>query len=133
MCAGFTLKVNKKIILTSEALFQALKFSNYPEIQAEIMSKRSPIAAKCAAKKAKAKIRSDWNLINVEIMYWCLKVKLCQNMKSFGKLLESTNNKDIVEESNRDLFWDAVSKSKGSLTGSNVLGQLLMKLRNEYM
>ena len=44
-------------------------------------------------------------------------------------MLLSTNDKPIVEDSHRDRFWGAVLQENGTLVGENVLGRLLMELR----
>ena len=64
-------------------------------------------------------------------MRWCLRVKLAQNWSAFTKLLLSTGAKAIVEESRKDDFWGAKAIDKSTLVGMNVLGRLLMELREE--
>jgi len=64
-------------------------------------------------------------------MRWCLHVKLAQNARKFGDLLLSTGDRPIVEQSRRDAFWGAKPIDAGKLTGVNVLGRLLMELREE--
>uniref|UniRef100_UPI001FE37572 NADAR domain-containing protein n=1 Tax=Mucilaginibacter humi TaxID=2732510 RepID=UPI001FE37572 len=78
--------------------------------------------------------RPDWEAEKVKIMRWCLRVKLAQNYWLFGKVLESTFNKQIVEESNKDPFWGAIpdKNEKNLLRGVNALGRLLMELRQSY-
>jgi hypothetical protein len=67
-------------------------------------------------------------------MRWCLKVKLAQNFFEFGKLLESTFDKPIVEDSSKDDFWGAIidKQDENILKGTNALGRLLMELRQIY-
>lgn len=134
MCAGFNLNVNGKGILTSEALYQALRFPNNPEIQIEIVLEKSPMTAKMVSKKYIEKTRNDWENVKIDIMRWCLRVKLAQNFLKFGLLLEKTNSKNIVELSNKDEFWGAkLNKNANSIIGVNALGRLLMELRAEYL
>jgi hypothetical protein len=63
-------------------------------------------------------------------------VKLACNYDTFGKLLDSTGSKTIVETSPDGNFWGAVPEKKkihrSPLVGYNVFGQLLMELRDEY-
>jgi len=88
------------------------------------------MAAKMKSKPHRAtKSRPDWDDVRVDLMYWCLEVKLFQNQASFGELLRRTGNNDIVESSAKDEFWGARSQPTGSLYGQNVLGRLLMRLR----
>jgi type I restriction enzyme, S subunit len=75
--------------------------------------------------------RQDWDAVRVKIMRWCLRVKLAQNFKSFGRLLWATGERPIVEQSRKDDFWGAKEVEDGTLVGMNVLGRLLMELREE--
>jgi hypothetical protein len=65
-------------------------------------------------------------------MRWCLAIKLAQNFRKFGAVLESTGIELIVEESRRDKFWGAKKTEDGLLVGVNALGRLLMELREQY-
>lgn len=131
MASGYPLRVNDVPIRTSEALYQACRFPHEPDIQGQIISERSPMAAKMRSKKYREGTRSDWNKVRVNIMRWCLRVKLAQNWDQFGGLLRETKDCDIVEQSRRDNFWGAKVLEDGVLGGRNVLGRLLMELRME--
>jgi ribA/ribD-fused uncharacterized protein len=133
MAAGFPLKVNGHEVLTSEALYQACRFPDHPDIQREVIEQASPMAAKMVTKREgrRAKYtRPDWDAVNVRIMEWCLWVKLAQNLGPFYWLLQETGERAIVEHSHRDRFWGAVLEDDDVLRGENVLGRLLMKLRD---
>lgn len=130
MASGYPLVVNNIYIRTSEALYQAMRYPDYPEIQKEIIKQKSPMAAKMISKKyRKEKTRLDWDEKRVAIMKWCLRVKLIQNKDSFGELLLKTDNKGIVEKSKKDKFWGAKKLNDETLEGTNALGRLLMELR----
>lgn len=133
MAGGYLLSINGIKILTSEALYQACRFPHLPDIQRLIIEQKSPMAAKMVGKPYRKESRKDWDELRVIIMEWCLRVKLAQNWDSFGKLLKSTGDLPIVEESIRDGFWGAKPVNDNLLVGANVLGGLLMKLRNEYL
>ena len=75
--------------------------------------------------------RADWEHIRVRVMRWSLRVKLAQNQTTFGQLLLATGNKPIVEESAKDQFWGAKVQNGDALMGVNVLGRLLMELREQ--
>ena len=47
------------------------------------------------------------------------------------RLLESTGDRPIVEESRRDDFWGAKPTGDHLLVGMNILGRLLMELRDK--
>ena len=65
-------------------------------------------------------------------MRWCLRVKLNQNPATFSELLLSTGDVQIVEKKVRRAdFWGAREQPDGSLVGLNVLGRLLMELREQ--
>lgn len=132
MCAGFPLRVGEATALTSEALYQALKYSLHPHIQAEILEQRSPMAAKMRSRFHIAHERSDWMKIRVPVMRWCLLVKLLQHKETFGQLLKDTQGKFIVEHSDRDQFWGASEGDDGFFHGVNCLGRLLMQVRDMH-
>lgn len=128
MCAGFPLHVNGQGILTSEALYQALRFPDHPDVQRLIIASRSPMGAKMIAKSHIAKTRPDWVNLCEEAMWWSLCVKLLQNYDAFAALLASTTDKPIVEKSHNNRYWGAVPYGD-RLVGRNVLGVMLVALR----
>ena len=129
MAGGYVLTINGVRILTSEALYQACRFPHLPEIQKLIIGQTSPMTAKMKSKPYRKDSRPDWDAVRVKIMRWCLHVKLVQNWEKFGDLLLSTGTMPIVEESYRDQFWGAKPTDVETLTGLNVLGRLLVELR----
>jgi type I restriction enzyme S subunit len=131
MAGGYPLSINGIRILTSEALYQACRFPHFPEIQKLIIGQKSPMAAKMKSKPYRKDSRPDWDDVRVQVMRWCLRVKLVQHWEKFGDLLLSTGNKPIVEESYRDQFWGAKPTDEETLCGANVLGRLLVELREK--
>ena len=130
MSAGYPLLVNGVRILTTEALYQACRFPLLPEVQREIISQRSPMTAKMKSKPHRKQTRHDWDDVRFKIMRWCLRVKLAQNYSEFGRLLLATRDRPIVEQSRKDDYWGAkIAHDEETLTGQNVLGRLLMELR----
>lgn len=129
MAGGYPLLVNGVRILTSEALYQACRFPHLPDVQRMIIAQRSPMTAKMKSKPYRNQSRSDWDAVRVKIMRWCLRVKLAQNWDRFSSLLLSTGDRPIVEDSRKDNFWGAIPVDEETLTGTNVLGRLLMELR----
>jgi ribA/ribD-fused uncharacterized protein len=130
MAGGYPIIVNGVKILTSEALYQACRYPDWPEVQKIIIGQHSPMTAKMISKREREKCRSDWDSVRVGIMKWCLRIKLIQNWDTFTELLESTGDMPIVEVSNKDPFWGCKVEEK-KLVGVNALGRLLMELR-EY-
>lgn len=129
MAGGFPLRVNGIRMLTSEALYQACRFPHLPDVQRLIIEENSPMTAKMKSKPHRQNSRPDWDQVRVKIMRWCLRVKLAQNWNAFSKLLLETGDRAIVEESRKDDFWGAKPIDERTLVGMNVLGQLLMELR----
>ena len=129
MASGFPLQVNDIPIRTSEALYQACKYPSMPMIQFEIIAENSPMTAKMKAKVHRRNSRPDWHKVRVKVMRWCLQVKLAQNWETFSKLLLETSDRPIVEQSRKDAFWGAKAVDDHTLVGMNVLGRLLMELR----
>lgn len=131
MAAGFPVRVNGVHILTSEALYQACRFPHLPDVQRKIIEERSPMTAKMRGKPHRDQSRPDWDQVRVKIMRWCLRVKLVQNFPAFSRLLLDTADRPIVELSRKDDFWGAKLTEDDTLVGTNVLGRLLMELREE--
>jgi type I restriction enzyme S subunit len=131
MAGGFPLVVAGAPIRTSEALYQACRFPHDPGLQAAIIAERSPMAAKMRGKPFRDQSRADWDDIRVSVMRWCIRVKLLQNFARFSNALLETGEDPIVEESRRDRFWGAVPAGADRLEGQNILGRLLMELREE--
>jgi putative DNA methylase len=129
MAPGFPVRVNGHPIRTSEALYQACRFPHMPEVQQMVIKQQSPMTAKMKSKPYRRDSRTDWDSVRVTVMRWCLRVKLAQNWLKFSRLLESTDELPIVEESKKDDFWGAKPIEDGRLVGANVLGRLLMELR----
>lgn len=131
MAPGFPLEVAGVRVRTSEALYQACRFPHLPEVQRLILNERSPMTAKMRSKPYRKDSRPDWEGVRVAIMKWCLKVKLAQHWNSFSEILLATDGLPIVEESRRDDYWGARMIDDKFFLGQNVLGRLLMELREK--
>jgi len=131
MAGGYPLSINGIRILTSEALYQACRFPHLPDVQKLIIGQASPMTAKMKSKPHRKDSRPDWDMVREGIMRWCLHVKLVQHWENFGDLLLSTGDRPIVEESYRDPFWGAKPINAETLQGANMLGRLLVELREQ--
>ena len=107
-----------------------MRFTAHPEIQKEILSQNNPMYGKRISRKYHSLTRIHWDHERVAIMKWAVCVKLCQNWEKFSTLLLSTGNKPIVEYSEKDQFWGAKSVGNHTYSGMNVLGRILMLLRD---
>ena len=133
MASGYPLQINGVRILTTEALYQACRFPHMPEVQREIIGQHSPMTAKMKSKPHRKDSRPDWDEVRYKVMRWCLRVKLAQNYEEFGRLLLATRDRPIVEQSRNDDYWGAklTNQNADTLIGQNVLGRLLMELREK--
>jgi type I restriction enzyme S subunit len=104
MASGYSLNVNGVEIRTAEALYQACRFPDCPDVQRAIIAERSPMAAKMRGRPFLRDARPDWQAVNIGIMRWCLHMKLAQHIDTFGGVLLSTDERSVVEDSARDDF-----------------------------
>ncbi len=131
MCAGFPIKVNGVEIRTTEALYQACRFPHNFDLQREIIAEKSPMSAKFRSRANHEKTRWDFDDIKVEVMRFCLKLKLIHNWQTFSSVLDSTGDLPIVEKSTKDPFWGAQKLTETTLFGQNILGKMLTVLRDQ--
>lgn len=121
---------------TAEALFQCLRFINYPEVQRQIRMNPSPMEAKRIAKYHQRRYRNHVlsPSQDVDNMLLCLRLKLECNPK-LRALLKATDDALIIEDcTNRQggsgQFWGA-ALINDEWIGENILGELWMVLRDE--
>src|SRR5690606_23024460 len=129
----FPLFVNDIIIPSSEALYQAMRYSLFPKAQNEIIKQASPMTCKMISKKYLSYSRQDWDLIKLKVMRWVMEIKLSQHWNRLAPILEQTAGKSIVELSHKDQFWGAINRGNGQLVGINALGRLWMDLREKHV
>lgn len=123
---------------TCEALFQALRFANHPEIQKEILDCPSPMGAKMIARKNRALlnrgVKWDEAPSDIPLMKECLELKLDQHPDLKEKLIATGKAKIIEDCTTHDResarFWGAVKKD-GKWIGKNVFGKLWIEIREE--
>lgn len=131
MAGGYPLRVGDILVPSAEALYQSCRFPHAPQIQQKIIDQKSPMTAKMVSKPHRHVTRPDWMQIRVRVMRWVLRVKLAEHWSRFGDLLFQTDDRPIVEDSRKDPFWGALREADDTLVGMNVLGRLLMELREE--
>lgn len=131
MSVRYPLLINNISINSVEALYQLCRFPDRPDFQQELILCKSPMTVKMKSRKYKTYTRDDWEEVKVDVMWWCLRLKLAQHYERFSKILDSTEDKAIVEDSYRDRFWGAVRNKENPniMIGENTLGLLFMKLR----
>ena len=128
----FPIIYDSKRWLTTEALFQAMRFSN-EEIKELIRAQKSPMAAKMIAKSKKVNyVIEPMSEKDVENMRLCMRLKLEQHPNLKTQLL-ATGNHYIFENIGtrnkpNDLFWGA-KMLNGELVGNNMMGKIWMEFR----
>lgn len=110
---------------TVENFYQAMKSQTRAE--AAKIACMSPFAAKNYWRNHTP--RQDFDKIKLEVMEYALRQKFCSGSTWLFKLME-TGDEEIVENNNwGDKFW-GVDVRNG--LGLNHLGNILMKIREEY-
>ena len=121
------INANGKIFKTSEHYFQHYKYVTVNPAYAEkIRAAKRPGDAAKLGRNRKVPLRKDWESVKDGIMMNALRLKFAQHTE-LKELLLSTGDEKIIENSPIDSYWGCGSNGKGK----NMLGQLLMKLRDE--
>jgi len=123
--APYPIQISGKTWPTSEHYFQAQKFQD-AEYRERIRKNRSPAIAARMGRSRKQPLRGDWESVKVEIMRTALDAKFAQH-EELAALLLATGEAAIVEHTERDSFWG----DGGDGSGKNILGKLLMQIRDE--
>jgi ribA/ribD-fused uncharacterized protein len=133
--APYPINYENQIWRTSEALFQAMRFDD-PEIREIIRNEKSPMGAKMKAKFFRENMSIEpMSDIDVKNMKKCIKLKFDQHADIKRKLIE-TGKSEIIEDIGtrngvRHKFWGAKRYNENQFEGQNVMGKLLMELRDE--
>ncbi len=138
--AAYPVRYNGNNFRTVEALFQWLRFQNFPDVQQVIIDQKSPMGVKMKARKNRELLNRgakwDEHADDLPLMKMCLELKIDQHPDLKTELLK-TGNAVIIEdctthdrESAR--FWGMVKKD-GQWIGDNQLGKLWMDIRNDLL
>ena len=119
------IRLKNKIWKTSEHYFQAQKFAG-TEHEEELRLIVSPMAVAQMGRDRKRPLRQDWEVVKDDIMREALKAKFTQN-EDLRKILLETEDAILVEHTKNDRYWG----DGGDGSGQNMLGKLLMELREE--
>jgi len=110
---------------TAEHLFQSFKTFDQEWIQ-RIQNAKVPSDAKSLGRGAQ--LRNDWNRVKDIVMYFTVREKFRQNT-DIQKILLETEDAQLVEGNTwGDNYWGV---SRNSKHGKNMLGIILMKIREE--
>lgn len=123
----------------SEQLFQMMKFSDEETLLAIYGRKGLPLKWAAKAGERRGLRRSDWGSIVIDAMKFCLEKKYKQSAE-FRQVLKETSELFIVEDQTglksrcRGLRREAdtwgVVRRENRYVGSNLMGRLLMELRD---
>ena len=117
--------MGEKMWPTTEHYFQAMKFKGtlYAE---EIRAIATPALAAIAGRDRTKPLRSDWEIVKDDVMYAALVAKFTQH-SNLRYILKGTGDALLVEHTEKDRYW----ADGGDGTGKNMLGKLLMRVRDE--
>lgn len=110
---------------TAEHYFQAQKFPG-TDYEEKIRLADSPMIAKNLGQTRKVTLRSDWETVKDEIMIEALRAKFTQH-QDIRAILLSTEDAVLIEHTTNDRYW----ADGGDGSGKNMLGKLLMQVREE--
>lgn len=127
--SAFQVDYNRFVFPTSEHAFQAMQFiKTSPEIFEKIKNAKSAHDAQKIAYENKDKGDPKWNEKMKDVMKDILRSKINQHPYVLKKLLQS-GDREIIEDSWRDPVWGWGEDKRGQ----NLLGQIWMELRKEYL
>ena len=110
---------------TSEHYFQAQKFAG-TEHEEELRLVASPMVVARMGRSRQRPLRKDWETAKDDIMREALRAKFTQN-EDLKQILLETGDALLVEHTTNDNYWG----DGGDGSGENMLGRLLMELREE--
>ena len=111
---------------TSEHYFQAQKFLD-AELQEKIRLEPSPMIAARMGRNRQWPLREDWDAVKDDIMRDAVRAKVAQHAEVRETLL-GTGDAVIVEHTKNDAYWG----DGGDGSGRNMLGRILMEIREEF-
>lgn len=117
--------LKEKVWKTSEHYFQAQKFAG-TEFEEKVRLAPTPKESAELGRNRKFPLRKDWEEIKDDIMREALRAKFTQN-DELKKILLETGDAELVEHTANDRYWG----DGGDGSGKNMLGKLLMELRDE--
>lgn len=114
-----------KIWKTTEHYFQAQKFAG-TEFEEKVRLAHSAKEAAEMGRDRQKPLRQDWETIKDDVMREALIAKFTQHL-DLKEILLSTGDALLIEHTRNDAYWG----DGGDGTGQNMLGKLLMEVREE--
>lgn len=123
--AAYPVTMDGAVWPTSEHFFQAQKFHDEAHREA-IRTTQSPMDAARMGRDRTKRLRDDWERVKDDVMYRVVLAKFTQHQGIRSQLL-STDDAPLVEHTKNDSYWG----DGGDGSGKNLLGQILMRVREE--
>lgn len=123
--AAFPIELDGQTWPTSEHYFQAQKFPGTEHAEA-IRLERSPMIAARMGRDRRKPLRPDWDTVKDDLMRVAVRAKFRQH-PALRELLLSTGDALLVEHTTNDAYWG----DGGDGSGRNMLGRILMEVRDE--
>ena len=119
----------------TEKLFQVMKFTDLESRSIIYAQKGQPIKMKAKHQEKVGVVREDWGRIFIDAMKFCLMQKYHQS-EIFRNELERSKGLFIVEQQANPrrpagAYSAKLSDDGKTWTGPNIMGRLLMKLRDQ--
>ena len=135
--APYPIKFDGKVWLTSESLFQSMRYDD-DSVKEMIRVEKSPMGAKMKAKKYRDQmVVVPMSELDVENMRKCVKIKFDQHPQLKNTLIETGKSLIYQDTGNkngkREMFWGVKRLSESEWDGNNMMGRILMDLRDEYV
>jgi ribA/ribD-fused uncharacterized protein len=119
------IRVKGMMWATSEHYFQAQKFAG-TEREQEVRFAKSPSVAARLGRSREHPLRPDWETVKDTIMREAVLAKFIQHA-DLRQILLDTGDAVLVEHTANDAYWG----DGGDGSGRNMLGQILMSVRDE--
>ena len=110
---------------TTEHYFQAQKFAGTPH-EEEVRGAGTPTIAARIGRDRSRPLRPDWEAVKDDVMREAVRAKFQQH-PSLRSLLLSTGHAYLIEHTRNDAYWG----DGGDGTGKNMLGRILMEVRED--
>lgn len=123
--ADFPVEIDGKIWPTTEHYFQAQKFVGTAHVE-EIRRASSPGISARMGRDRKRPLRRDWESVKDDLMRRAVRAKFAQHA-TLRDLLLATGDATLIEHTKNDAYW----ADGGDGTGKNMLGVILMEVREE--
>lgn len=121
--APYGIEMEGRYWVTIEHYFQAMKFTDQA-YQEKIARARTPKEAKILGRKRRLPIRPGWDEVRNDVMRKAVLQKF-RTHPAIREILLATGEEELLENSPADYYWGCGKTG----TGSNMLGQILMEVR----